>query len=124
MIAGVGIDMIEIERVATKISKENGFKEKVFSLKEITYCESTANSPQHYAARFAAKEAFLKATGMGLMAGYDLSEIEVMHDDKGKPEIILYGNFKKQAAKYQWNKISTSISHAKLMACAVVIIEQ
>jgi holo-[acyl-carrier protein] synthase len=124
MIAGLGIDMIEIERVAEKIARSAGFKEKVFSANEITYCEALAHSAQHYAARFAAKEAFLKATGKGLAAGYELSEIEVVPDANGKPEIVLVGNFKEQARIHHWNKIFLSISHVKQMACAVVIIEQ
>ena len=63
MIAGIGIDMIEVDRVAGKIGKDEGFRELVFSETEIEYCEPKANKYQHYAARFAAKEAFLKAIG-------------------------------------------------------------
>lgn len=124
MIVGIGIDIIEVQRLAEKVNKKNGFREKVFSVAEITYCEKTADAAQHYAARFAAKEAFLKAAGGGLMLGYDLSEIAILHNDHGKPELVLNGNFKTLAAERGWVKIHVSLSHVQAMACAVVIIEQ
>jgi holo-[acyl-carrier protein] synthase len=123
MIVGIGIDMIEVGRVMDKISKNNGFKEKVFSSREIQYCESNRKS-EDYAARFAAKEAFLKATGMGLLLGYDLSMIQVENDVNGKPYITLSGNFKIQAEQNNWNTIHLSLSHLQQVACAVVIIER
>ncbi len=65
MIFGTGIDIIEVERVRDRIASGNGFREYVFSEREIEYCETKANKYEHYAARFAAKEAFLKALGTG-----------------------------------------------------------
>jgi len=124
MILGVGIDMIELDRVMEKIDKNNGFKEKVFSENEIAFCESKTNKKENYAARFAAKEAFLKATGLGLMLGNQLSDIEVVNDDRGKPSINLKAEFKIKSIENNWNKIHLSISHLQNIACAVVIIEQ
>ncbi|MBL7858688.1 MAG: holo-ACP synthase [Cyclobacteriaceae bacterium] len=124
MIAGIGIDMVEVDRIAEKIMKENGFKEKLFSEGEIAFCETKKIKAQHYAARFAAKEAFLKATGMGLTLGHNLSHVEVVHDSAGKPEIVLSGIFAQHARQQGWNKIHLSITHVKAMACAVVIVEQ
>ena len=124
MILGVGIDMIELNRVIEKIDKNNGFKEKVFSEHEIAFCESKKNKEENYAARFAAKEAFLKATGLGLMLGHQLSDIEVVNDDHGKPSLNLKGDFKIKSIENNWNKIHLSISHLQNIACAVVIIEQ
>jgi holo-[acyl-carrier protein] synthase len=124
MIIGTGIDIIEVERVATKVARENGFTQKVFSAAEIAFCDPKPNRDQHYAARFAAKEAFLKATGQGLTLGYELCDIEVTSDDMGKPMITLHGNFKARAAEHGWNKIHLSLSHVQAMACAVVIIEK
>jgi holo-[acyl-carrier protein] synthase len=124
MILGVGIDMIELDRVIEKVDKSNGFKEKVFSEHEITFCESKKNKGENYAARFAAKEAFLKATGLGLMLGHQLSDIEVVNDGQGKPSFNLRGEFKAKSAEYHWNKIHLSLSHLQNIACAVVIIEQ
>ncbi|MFZ6012242.1 MAG: holo-ACP synthase [Bacteroidota bacterium] len=124
MIVGTGIDIIEVERVLEKINKGNGFREKVFSEAEIDFCESKAERAEHYAARFAAKEAFLKATGKGLMLGFELNQIEVVPLPTGKPEIRLTGNFRKLSLENGWNKIHLSLSHVQTMACAVVIIEQ
>jgi holo-[acyl-carrier protein] synthase len=124
MIIGTGIDIIEVARVAAKVRKENGFKSKIFSGAEIAFCESKPNKDENYAARFAAKEAFLKATGLGLTAGFELCEIEIGNDVLGKPFIQLHGNFQRKAAENGWNKIHLSLSHVQAMACAVVIIEQ
>jgi holo-[acyl-carrier protein] synthase len=123
MIIGIGIDIIEVARVGEKVSKENGFRQKVFNERECTFCESHKDKGQYYAARFAAKEAFLKATGKGLTIGYELNEIEVISDSLGKPGIILHGNFETLARENGWNKIHLSLSHVQAMACAVVIIE-
>lgn len=123
MIFGTGIDIIEVERVAEKIVKRE-FLEKVFSKNEIESCEPLPQKAQHYAARFAAKEAFLKATGKGLALGYDLCDIEIVNGDSGKPEIVLRGNFRQLAVENGWRKFHVSLSHVKAMACAVVIIEQ
>ncbi len=91
MIAGLGMDLIEVERVAAKISKEAGFRELIFSPKEIGYCESKTDKFVHYAARFAAKEAFFKALGTGWAEGTAFNEVEVTHDEAGKPGLSLLG---------------------------------
>jgi holo-[acyl-carrier protein] synthase len=123
MIVGIGIDMIEVQRVMDKVNKDNGFKEMVFSSNEIQFCNAN-RAAENYAARFAAKEAFLKATGLGLLLGNDLCNIEVVNDANGKPEINLFGIFKTHAEKNGWNKIHVSLSHLQQVACAVVIIER
>lgn len=123
MIKGTGIDIIEVQRVAEKISKP-GFKEKIFSAGEIKYCEQMADSAQHFAARFAAKEAFLKATGKGLTLSHDLRDIEVVGDELGKPALILKGALVELAQTSGWKKIHLSLSHVQVTACAVVIIEE
>ncbi|HLK30144.1 MAG TPA: holo-ACP synthase [Puia sp.] len=123
MILGVGIDMIEVERISSKISKEAGFKELVFSKKEIEYCEAKTNKFEHYAARFAAKEAFLKAVGTGWINGSSFFEIEIMNNENGKPELILLGETAVTFQYLQIKKISVSISHLKSIASAVVVIE-
>lgn len=124
MIIGLGIDIIEVDRVVAKIGKDTGFKEKIFAEGEIHFCERQINKGENYAARFAAKEAFLKATGKGLTLGYNLCDIEVVNDEFGRPSIVLRGSFCKEAIKNNWNTIHLSLSHLKTTACAVVIIEQ
>jgi len=123
-VAGVGIDMIEVERVQSSIAKEQGFRELVFSAGEIAYCESKANKYQHYAARFAAKEAFFKALGTGWLKDTAFNEIEISNDENGKPYLEPIGE---SAAVINRNgplKISVSLTHLKTMASAVVIIEK
>ncbi len=124
MIAGLGIDMIEVERVTNKISKNNGFTELVFSKKEIDYCEAKVNKFEHYAVRFAAKEAFLKAVGTGWTSGTAFNEIEVSNDPDGKPLITLLGQTASLINKIGITNIFVSLSHLKTMASAVVIIEK
>ena len=123
MIAGIGIDLVSIGRMAGKI-KEKSFVEKVFGSREQTYCESCSHKEQHYAVRFAAKEAFLKATGKGLTAGYDLYNIEIVQDESGKPLISLSGNFKELYQQEGWVAIHVSLSHEGDNAMAIVIIEK
>lgn len=123
MIKGVGIDIIEVKRVEEKIAKEMGFREKVFSKNEIEYCESNSTGKyQHYAARFAAKEAFLKASGMGLQLSHDLQEIEVTLNKDGKPSISITEKIKQSLEDKPIN-IHVSLSHLESTACAVVILE-
>ena len=124
MIAGLGIDMIEVERVATKIGKEAGFRELVFSRREIDYCETKTNKFEHYAARFAAKEAFYKAVGTGWMNETSFNEIEVINDDKGKPELVLLGKTSEKMARTGILNIFVSLSHLRTLATAIVIIEK
>lgn len=124
MIAGLGIDIIEVDRVAEKIGKEAGFRELVFSRYEIEYCEVKANKFEHYAARFAAKEAFFKAAGTGWTTGTAYHEIEVRNDDAGKPQLLLLGATKESMLARGVICISLSLSHLKTIASAVVIIEK
>ena len=123
MIIGNGVDMVEVARISEKLDRK-GFREWVFAAGEIEYCEKGTSRAEHYAARFAAKEAFLKATGLGLQAGHELHLIEVVVDDLGKPSITLHGHFKKLAESNRWNKIHVSLTHVAAYACAFVILEQ
>jgi len=124
MIFGIGTDLIEVERVADKLQKRAGFKELVFSADEIIYCEARTYKFEHYAARFAAKEAFLKALGTGWQKGTAFNEIEIYNDDEGKPEFRFHGITAKTIADLELGKISVSLSHLKTIACAMVIIEK
>ena len=124
MIAGLGTDMIEVERVATKMMKGSGFKELVFSKNEIAYCEVKANKFEHYAARFAAKEAFFKALGTGWLNGTAFNEIEIINDEKGKPYFNFLGATAILLETMNFKNISVSLTHLKTIASAVVIIEK
>lgn len=119
MIFGIGINIIEAERFENQISKNNGFRKKVFTQREIEYCESKKNKAQHYAAHFAAKEAFFKVIGTGWKNGMAFNEIVVLNNELVKPEIILYGNTKRFIKKNNITKIHLSLSHIKDLAVAL-----
>ncbi|MBK8609582.1 MAG: holo-ACP synthase [Chitinophagaceae bacterium] len=124
MIFGIGTDLIEVDRVAEKMEKKLGFKELVFSPDEIVYCEARANTYEHFAVRFAAKEAFLKALGTGWAKGTAFNEIEIYNDEEGKPEIRFLGTTAETVAGLKLGKIFVSLSHVKTMACAMLVIER
>lgn len=123
MILGTGIDIIEVERVAHRVGSDNGFKEFVFSRDEIIYCDAKASPFEHYAARFAAKEAFLKAVGRGWDTGLQWNEIEIVNEAKGKPSLRITGTTEKMLAPMGIRIIHLSLSHLKSMATAIVILE-
>ncbi|MFT4094443.1 MAG: holo-ACP synthase [Niabella sp.] len=123
MIAGIGLDVIEVERVKEKIEKEQGFRELVFGNQEIEYCEPKTHKYEHYAARFAAKEALFKALGTGWTNGTAYNEIMILGDDTGKPEFHFTGQTAATLGHITSGKIRISISHLKNIAAAVVIIE-
>ncbi|MEO6902597.1 MAG: holo-ACP synthase [Bacteroidia bacterium] len=122
MIIGIGTDMIEVNRVAKSIENLD-FKKKVFSAHEINYCETKINKAQHYAARFAAKEAFFKALGTGWRGGVAFNEVEIINDELGKPIINLIGETTKIYNSKNIKSIHVSLSHVKEMAVATVILE-
>ncbi len=126
MIFGIGIDIIEVARIERQLLKASkAFEQKIFTNKEIEYCNSKLkNKAQNYAVRFAAKEAFFKAIGTGWRDGLNWKEIEVENDELGKPSIILYGNSKKLIDNNKITRIHVSLSHIKEIAVAVVILEK
>lgn len=124
MIAGIGIDIIEVDRIKENIMKDNGFRELVFSASEIGYCESRKNKYEHYAARFAAKEAFFKALGTGWPNDTSFNEVEIINDHLGKPQIAFIGQTQTTMHGLQLVNILVSLTHIKSTASAVVIIEK
>jgi holo-[acyl-carrier protein] synthase len=123
MIRGTGIDIIEISRIKSSIERDNKFINKIFTLNEIKYCESKTKKAQHYAARFASKEAFFKALGTGWRNGMSWTDIDINNDSLGKPEIKLSGETLLFFNKLKLKSISLSISHSKEYAVGFVIIE-
>ncbi|MDD2506686.1 MAG: holo-ACP synthase [Candidatus Cloacimonetes bacterium] len=123
MIIGVGTDIVEIGRIDRLLDRNPRFVDKVFSSAEIEYCSSKASPAQSFAARFAAKEAFLKSLGTGWDQGISWQEIEVMNDNQGKPDIRLCGKAKELAEQKGIRLIHLSLSHEKQYAVASVIAE-
>ena len=123
MIYGIGIDLIEVERMSEKIGKQPGFREFVFSEQEIAYCEKQKKPAMHFAARWAVKEAFLKAFGVRFIGNHRLPEIETRNDTHGKPSVLLHGKVADEFQEKQFSTIHVSISHTDVHAMAYVIIE-
>ncbi len=124
MIYGTGIDIIECARIQKVMERDIGFRDKIFTPGEIEYCETkNRNKYQHYAARFSAKEALMKAIGTGWRFGIRFADIDIYHDELGQPHIRLTGKAKELADKEGFSKIHVSLSHVKELTTAVVIIE-
>ena len=123
MIYGTGTDIIEVSRIKSVMERDIGFREKIFTPGEIAYCETKKHKYENYAARFSAKEAFLKAIGTGWRFGIRFADIDVYHDEYGKPLIKLTGKAEQLAKDEGISKIHVSLSHLKEMATAVVIVE-
>ncbi len=124
MIFGIGNDIIEVARMERHLNNGTKLKEKLFTSLEQAYADQKASKYQHYAARFAAKEAFFKALGTGYRFGMAFHEIEVINDELGKPVIHLHGKVKEFIEKHQVKHIHLSISHVKEMASAFVVLEK
>ena len=118
-VIGIGTDIIECHRVAEMIEKhENVFIQRVYTPDEISYCDSHKASTQHYAGRWAAKEAILKAIGTGWAKGIQWTDIEVINQMGGKPEVRLGGEAKNICDSKGISEILISISHCREYATA------
>jgi holo-[acyl-carrier protein] synthase len=123
MICGTGIDLVEVQRIE-KILKRWGerFTGRVYSESEIEYCRKRSNPAIHYAARFAAKEAFLKS--IGVRDGVRLKDIEVLNNQGGKPDLKLHNKAKVTLKDNDIHSVHLSISHTDRYATVVVILER
>ena len=125
-IFGIGTDIVNIKRMEKTLRENNvSFKNKIFSRKEIIYCEKKKKPSSYYAKRFAAKEALSKALGTGIRKGINFKDIEISNDNFGKPSIILKGstaNFLKKKIKTKKYSIYLSLSDDIPWAQATVII--
>ena len=124
MIVDLGTDIVEVHGMKDKILSESGFKETIFTSQEIEYCETKKAKYQHYAGRYAAKEAFFKAIGSGRRYGMKYKEIEILNNHLGKPEILVHGTVKEFCEKNEISNFQVSLSHVKEFATAVVLVEK
>jgi len=119
-VQGIGIDLENNERIMRLIEKWGvSFMERVYTPAEIAYCLPKKDNGGSFTARFAAKEALLKALGTGLRDGFKWKEMEVLNDTQGKPYFTVYGKVKRVL---QSRKVYISLSHTAQQAVAVVII--
>jgi len=123
MITGTGIDIVEVFRMKDAMKKwGDNFLARIFTPKEIKYSNSKRFAPQHFAARFAAKEAVIKAFGQPRAFPVNLTDIEIFNDGEGKPVIEFHGAGLKLKKKKKVGKVIVSMSHSKNYAIANVIL--
>lgn len=121
---GIGIDIAEVDRIEQSIERFGArFLERIFTEGEIQYCDSKANRSERYAARFAAKEAAMKALGTGWNHGVRWRDCEVVRMPGGKPTMQFHGKAGEFAAKLGTRNTALSISHTADQAIAQVILE-
>lgn len=124
MILGTGVDITEVPRIAASIDRfGERFLKRVFTDAEISYCESKQNKVERFAARFASKEAALKALGTGLRMGISWREVEVTRLPGGRPTMAFHGVAAQIAAKLGVKRSHLSLSHTEEHAIAYVILE-
>jgi holo-[acyl-carrier protein] synthase len=124
LIVGLGLDIAEIDRIEAAIGRHGApFLERLFTPGEVAYCEGHKNKFERYAARFAAKEAAMKALGTGWSRGVRWRDIEVTREPSGKPTLRLEGVARQVADGLGVKNISISITHSSNLALAQVIFE-
>ena len=125
MIFGTGLDIIEIDRIKNSIEKYSPkFEQRVFTSSEISYCKSQGDPAKHFAARFAVKEAVSKCLGTGITGALGFQDMEIIHEDTGKPVLNMIGKGKELFQKLKLKSIHISISHDSTYAIAHAIAEQ
>ncbi|KKO20980.1 MAG: holo-[acyl-carrier-protein] synthase [Candidatus Brocadia sp.] len=118
----VGIDIVEIRRIEKLFSANEDFLRRIYTEKEVEYCNQKKNKYQHFAARFASKEAMFKALGTGWADKMKWTDIELLNDKKGRPYLNLYGRVKELADEKRIGDISVSLSHCHDYAIAQVLL--
>jgi holo-[acyl-carrier protein] synthase len=124
MIVGTGIDIVEVPRIGQSIERfGERFLKRIFTPAEIRYCQAKANSVERFAARFAAKEAGMKAIGTGMRGGVRWQDFEVGREPGGRPTMLLHGKAAEVAAGLRMRRAHLSVSHTEEHAVAYVILE-
>jgi holo-[acyl-carrier protein] synthase len=124
MIVGTGIDIAEVPRIRHSIERfGDRFLQRIFTAGERRYCDSKANRVERYAARFAAKEAAMKALGTGWNYGVRWQDCEVARKPGGRPTLVFHGKAGEFAAKLGVKNIALSLTHTEEQAMAQVILE-
>lgn len=124
MIVGTGIDLAEVDRIQASIERHGDrFIQRIYTPGEIAYVERKANRFERYAARFAAKEAGMKAIGTGWRRGVRWRDFEVANLPSGRPTLTLHGKAAEYAAQLGVKRISLSLTHTAASGMAFVILE-
>jgi len=124
MVIGLGIDLVETERLGRALTRTPGFEARVFTELESADCAARGDRLQALAARFAAKEACLKALGTGWAQGLGFRQVEVVRESGGSPSLRLHGAAAARAASMGVTRIHVSLTHQASAAAAVVLLER
>lgn len=116
--AGIGVDIVEIARMSRVLEKTPSFARKMFTEEEQRYCDQAPRRAAHYAARFAAREAVLKALGTGFAKGVGRKDVSVSRDDHGKPVAVLQGKALQIAQEQEIVEVALSLSLTSDLAVA------
>lgn len=117
-----GVDLVPIARIARLVSEQPAILETIFTSRELAYCDGKRRRFEHLAARFAAKEAVLKAFGTGLGTGMSWTDVEVVNEISGRPTVQLHGAVADYAARYGFSNLDISLSHTADLAIAQVVV--
>ncbi len=124
MLVGLGVDLVAVPRVRSELARDPvGFKNSLFTAREIAECDLLIRSAQQYAVRFAAKEAFLKALGTGAPNTGAFRQIEVLKQGQSRPRIVLHDAMAHEAESRGVRAISVSLDQRREWAVAAVILE-
>jgi holo-[acyl-carrier protein] synthase len=124
MILGIGVDIVEVERIQRAVERHGGaFVQRVFTPDEAAYCRRSPHPEQRFSTRFAAKEAALKALGTGWSQGLQFVDVEVLNNHLGAPSIRLHGKAAERAESMGVETILVSLSHHHDFAVAQVLLE-
>ena len=124
MIYGIGIDIVSIPRIERMLDRWGSlFTQRVFTPTEIAFCEGKSNPGQHFALRWAVKEAMIKALGLGLRGGIKWTDIEVVNDSFGRPSVEVHNQAKGLFSDRNIKAAFVSISHEKDYGVAQVVLE-
>lgn len=124
MIVGTGVDLCEVDRIRNSIERfGQRFVERIYTEKEIAYVERKANRYERYAARFAAKEAGMKAIGTGWRGGITWHDFEVTNLPSGRPTLAFHGVAARVAARMCVKQVALSMTHTREMAMAMLVLE-
>jgi holo-[acyl-carrier protein] synthase len=125
MIYGIGVDIVEVAKVASSIHDYGDtYLNRMFTPKEIQYCNETSNPIERYAARIAAKEAAMKALSTGWDAGVQWHDFEILNEESGQPILLVHGTAKRLLTELVISKYWVSLSHVPDYAIAQVIFEK
>ena len=123
MIVGIGLDILETARLERALERSPGLLSRVFTEQERHHCDGRADRVQALAARFAAKEACLKALGTGWARGLAFQQVEVVREAGEKPQLVLHGRAADRARELAVTRLHVSLTHQPGLAAAVVVLE-